>query len=94
MLMSPISVLTKLDLSKQQYLQNQSMDISLLATALQHNTKLQELNLSDNSLNDSDVTNLAKVSLVHNTALKKLMLNGNCITDNGIWEPNVNMDTL
>ena len=53
-----------------------------IATALQHNTSLQKLDLTDNKMSAVGARALA-TSLQHNTSLQTLVLNWNEIDDDG-----------
>jgi Ran GTPase-activating protein (RanGAP) involved in mRNA processing and transport len=63
----------KLDLSKQNFCQDETFGISFLAPALSANKSMRFLDLSHNSLSDIDVTYLAS-ALAENEALEELKL--------------------
>ena len=84
LLLSEGNVITKLDLSKQQLLENSKLDLNVLSNALISNTRLVELNLCNNHISDIKDIECLAISLVTNSTLQKLMLNGNEITNDGI----------
>ena len=60
------------------------VDAFVLAEALKYNTVLQELNLSDNHIDDQGIEDLARVLTEHNTTLRTLHLGRNGIGDLGV----------
>jgi Ran GTPase-activating protein (RanGAP) involved in mRNA processing and transport len=76
-------VLRKLDLSFQRLDAGSRLDISLIAPALQKNTSLHIIELTNNSLDDHDAEIFAQ-AMCENSTLQELFLARNKFTDSGI----------